>query len=960
MAASPTQGSFGSDEDSWFGGDDRDAEARAEQSVAAVGARIIGAKPFPIAARRLEELTRNPKARLEQVVSVLETDPGLSVRLLRLVNSAGYGLKVRVTSVRHAAVLVGTRRLHQVATTAAILDLFETTNETAIELLEHATVVGSLCRYLAVHLGLPHDELFTCGFLHDIGKLMLLDTEGDKYAALVREYGHEPDQMHIQERKLFGFDHAVLGSHVLSAWNIPEPVPKVVAFHHNPARAMQDTLLSSMVYTLRLADLMSYAVHNENEVEAITQVTESEAALYLEISEPQLAAMWTDLRALADRSRARSHGQPDMEVVAPRRLDVPRSLRPRRSGAPRSIPPGSLQPPAEIGPSSQRPSSSRMPTSSRAGGPPSEVHEVPDHFPCVACSKPSFGNICPACEGQVCPDHQVGPDHWCTLCMGEYTRFREKNQVPGYLKVTALALAGFSVGASITGVMVSQTFAVWKLVVAPLTMVLLWGVLLPVAHRLWQRKRFLRTRPKGRVPAPVKLPRPNPVFISSLDANLENDGLMGPSIAPPSQSGISGLTPAATIVMPAEPTLPDLHTPVPLASPTPVVSLATASMLVASPADASLAPPAVSEPAPSKDAETTAVSAGISPDILAAGNAAAAQLAATEQAEREQAEQAESARVAAEQAARAQTEREQAVRERAERELASRAQAEREQAAREQAERAAQQAAVASDAAPSSAPSSEREMDDAAAAHERTSDVMPRAEAQSAQPAPEEHIGPLVGAAASLNPPSARPPRDNVAAHIASLLGEPSGLSEFPSVGSESELENVVASVSARLAREFPQNDYMGPSADLRAASIAPIPEPAEAAPPVELIAAPPPAIVEAPAAIVEAPVVAAAALAPAVEATPVPPVSEVTASAQAVPSEAEPTPTQATPLPLRLVFPRQALEQGCAPRSTVFRCAIPVNESCSPAPRRTSLRPSVMDYSAGDTVAPGTLRGLG
>ncbi|HTA88847.1 MAG TPA: hypothetical protein VK745_04705, partial [Polyangiaceae bacterium] len=72
MAASSLPSSFANDEDNWFGQDDRLAEARAEQSVAAVGARIIGAKPFPIAARRLEELTRNPKARLEQVVSVLE------------------------------------------------------------------------------------------------------------------------------------------------------------------------------------------------------------------------------------------------------------------------------------------------------------------------------------------------------------------------------------------------------------------------------------------------------------------------------------------------------------------------------------------------------------------------------------------------------------------------------------------------------------------------------------------------------------------------------------------------------------------------------------------------------------------------------------------------------------------------------------------------------------------------
>ncbi|MEI9951007.1 MAG: HDOD domain-containing protein [Pseudomonadota bacterium] len=913
MVASPSHGSFGNEEDVWFGGDDRDAEARAEQSVAAVGARIVGAKPFPIAARRLEELTRNPKARLEQVVSVLETDPGLSVRLLRLVNSAGYGLKVRVTSVRHAAVLVGTRRLHQVATTAAILDLFETNNETAVELLEHATVVGSLCRYLAVHLGLPHDELFTCGFLHDIGKLMLLDTEGEKYAELVRNYGGAPDQLHMHERRVFGFDHALLGAHVLKAWNIPDPVPKVVLYHHQPARAMQDTLISSMVHTLRLADMMSYALVLESDQEGIAIITESEAAQYLEISEPQVAAMWTDLRALADRSRARSHGQPDMEVVAPRRLEVPRSLRPRRSGAPRSLPPNSLPGANAL---DGAPNSSRSPASSRSN---SEVNEVPAHFPCVACSKPSYGNVCAACEGHVCPEHQVGPDHWCVLCMREHAKFRSKNALPGYLKVTGLALAGFSVGASVTGVMVSQTFAVWKLIVAPLTMVLLWGVLLPVAHRLWQRKRFLSTRPKGRVPLPIQLPRPNPVFISSLDANLQNDGLMGPSIPPPSESGISIIGPRAAEVS-AEPSQPSLEAIVAEAKASAAllqqVHLATEGGLVA-----------VLEPAPSPAISTASLSAPNAPRAAASSNEEAT-------------------------------------------------------------------------------PPSEKELEAAARVLERTSEVMPRAPS-----VPPEALAPLKGAAASLNPPSAPPshaapevslpPRaakakDSVAAHIASLLGEASeGLSEFPSMGNESELENVVASVSARLAREFPQNDYMGPSAELRAATIAPSPEEpvVEAKPesvvdaksesvveakPEPVVEAKPEPVVEAKSeAVVEAksePVVEAksesvveAKAEPAVEAK-----SESVVEAKAEPavevksesvvpepaSEAAPI-SSVPPASIRLVFPRKNWEQGCVPRR-VFRCAIPVAETCSPAPRRVSVRPTAQDYAVGDSIPPGTLRGLG
>ncbi len=333
--------------------------------------------------------------------------------------------------------------------------------------------------------------------------------------------------------------------------------------------------------------------------------------------------------------------------------------------------------------------------------------------------------------------------------MGEHAKFRSKNAIPGYLKVTGLALAGFSVGASVTGVMVSQTFAVWKLIVAPLTMVLLWGVLLPVAHRLWMRKRFLSTRPKGRMPLPVKLPRPNPVFISSLDANLKSDGVMGPSMPPPSESGISIIGSIA---------------PVPSASIQASVDAiaaeakASAALLqqVHPTTESSMVAAKVVEPAPSPAISTASAEAPSLP-VAAVGSEEAT-------------------------------------------------------------------------------PPSEKELDAAARVLERSSEVMPRAPS-----VPPEAIGPLRGAAASLNPPSAPPapatpevalpPRsakakDPVAAHIASLLGEASeGLSEFPSMGSESELEHVVASVSARLAREFPQNDYMGPSAELRAATIAPIPE---------------------------------------------------------------------------------------------------------------------------------------
>jgi putative nucleotidyltransferase with HDIG domain len=475
---------FGRDENDWFGGRDQDAEEAASKSLAATAARIVGAKPFPVAAKRLEELTRTSAARIEQVVLVLESDPALSARLLRLVNSAGYGLKVRCTSVRHAAVLVGTRRLNQVATTAAILDLFESSNTLAAELLEHASVVGSLCRYLAVHLGLPHDELFTCGFLHDIGKIMLLDTEREVYPALLREFGGNADSVHEHERRVFGFDHATLGAHVLTAWNIPEPVPKVIAWHHQPQRAMQDSLLSAMVQTLRLADLLAYELGRRQEQEGIQLVAASEAAQYLDISEPQLSAMWGDLAALRDRSKARSHGEPELEAADPR-LEVPQSLRPRGSLSPRSLKPSMAPTHGSLMPTDSDPPGSVRPAAEAA------QKDLPKRLSCVVCGTGSYGNVCQACGGHVCPSHQVGADEWCSLCEDEFAEFKTTYRLPPGALTAAAAVVFLTLVGSIASAWSAGNTGLSALL-APLLLSVVWALVLPIASKLWVKLRFMR------------------------------------------------------------------------------------------------------------------------------------------------------------------------------------------------------------------------------------------------------------------------------------------------------------------------------------------------------------------------------------------------------------------------------------------------------------------------------------
>ena len=510
------------DEELWFGtpGDDAELEERAAASMAAVAARVLGAKPFPAAAKRLEELTRSPNAKIQQVVGVLESDPGLSMRLLRLVNSAGYALRVRCTSVRHAASLVGMRRLHQLATTAAVLDLFDGDRPVVRTLLTHAAIVGAISRYLAVHVDLQPDELFTCGFLHDIGKLMLLDAEGEAYLELVTQAGDQPDTLHVLERERFGFDHAVLGAHVLKSWRIPNPVPRVVAWHHSVGRAYQgDPTTAATVQALRLADSLSYLVRAPDAAEALAKATESDAARYLGISEPQLAAMWQDLARLAHRIGANPTASNEADVI-PREESLPPQMRNKNSLA--------AKPAVSVVPASAVPTV--------VAAPEPVVAEMPKHFECVVCSKATHGHRCPVCSGHVCAAHQTGPEQWCTDCANVYSLEVGGSAIPIWGRVGA----GMAVGvAGLISVIVAflSDKPILEAFVGAVLLASVCVMLVAVARRVFLKRVFLNSRARvidveeDEVPEPAPAPELEPMTEEALGlANEQNPSI--PSHAP--------------------------------------------------------------------------------------------------------------------------------------------------------------------------------------------------------------------------------------------------------------------------------------------------------------------------------------------------------------------------------------------------------------------------------------------
>ena len=251
-------------EELWFSeGDPEDLNDRAEGSAAAKIAAVSGLKPFPIVAQKALQILSNPDFRLGEVTAVLEEDPALASGVLRVANSAFFAGAKSCASIAQAFVRMGGMAVKESILSVAAMKMFPDTRGYGKLVRDHCAAVAAIVQALARDFAPEYtDGIFLCGLMHDVGKMLLIESGEFQYEA-----GRilMPDTDHVLEREALGYDHAVLGGYVMKSWKIPEPVPKLVAAHHQPALAYEDKKLGVMTAILRIADRLECALRNEPE-----------------------------------------------------------------------------------------------------------------------------------------------------------------------------------------------------------------------------------------------------------------------------------------------------------------------------------------------------------------------------------------------------------------------------------------------------------------------------------------------------------------------------------------------------------------------------------------------------------------------------------------------------------------------------------------------------------------------
>jgi putative nucleotidyltransferase with HDIG domain len=226
-------------------------------SVRAVTIQDIvgGTSELPVfgeAAARLIRATGNDDTSPAQVAELLSGDQSLTMRVLRLANSAYFGLPRRIDSVAQAVLVLGLRRVRHITLAASSYSWLQRPLGGYFvgprDLWLHSISTAQWGRELAERSGICDPEsAFTAGLIHDIGKVALCAWHEERMKAIIRFAQRQNMSYDEAERRVFGFDHAEVGAKLCEAWNLPPVLVDAVRWHHRPSEPKPEVPLASCI-----------------------------------------------------------------------------------------------------------------------------------------------------------------------------------------------------------------------------------------------------------------------------------------------------------------------------------------------------------------------------------------------------------------------------------------------------------------------------------------------------------------------------------------------------------------------------------------------------------------------------------------------------------------------------------------------------------------------------------------
>ena len=193
---------------------------------------------FPKSVQIILELTRNINCLPKDLVGVIEKDPVMTVKILKVINSAYYGLPNKITSVSQSVVYLGINTIKNLAlgfAAVGILPRFNSANFDIQRYLLHSLIVATLARHLASQGArgqVDPGDCYIAGLLHDFGKVVFVQFMPTEFRNAMNHAAEHGVPLHEAEEAIIGTDHAFVGALLAKRWQFAEHLIDCIRDHH--------------------------------------------------------------------------------------------------------------------------------------------------------------------------------------------------------------------------------------------------------------------------------------------------------------------------------------------------------------------------------------------------------------------------------------------------------------------------------------------------------------------------------------------------------------------------------------------------------------------------------------------------------------------------------------------------------------------------------------------------------
>lgn len=226
-----------------------------KRNAARIAARLTDIEALPVlpgVAMKLFNILADPDSMIDELAAVIETDPSLTLKLLKLVNSAFYGFARKIDSVKESVVILGTDEIKNLAFGLSAAKTFQSVQLAGVArplaLWHHSIGTAIIAEYLSKRApNFTETGVFTAGLIHDTGKIFLME----HFPLLYREVHETASTLGIpvfeMEEEKYELSHGLIGRHVATRWNLPENLSHAMACHHLPSASADAAYLAAII-----------------------------------------------------------------------------------------------------------------------------------------------------------------------------------------------------------------------------------------------------------------------------------------------------------------------------------------------------------------------------------------------------------------------------------------------------------------------------------------------------------------------------------------------------------------------------------------------------------------------------------------------------------------------------------------------------------------------------------------